>query len=553
MANLSKQKRERMLAYLNKLKALNDDDEHIRAITEIENALNEKKYGLVWEEHSEYVDEMLENHIPIFTEDNARKIVADKQAPYNFLLEGDNLHSLKLLEKTHKGKIDVIYIDPPYNTGAKDWKYNNDFVDSNDTFRHSKWLSFMSDRLVIANRLLTQEGIIVVSIDHYELSQLIMLMDSIFSEENRIGIVTVVHKPEGRNQEKFFGTSNEFALFYAKRKPLANFSGELIFSDLKEYNSKDNIGPYKLKNFIRMTDGKYATREAKPNFFYPIYVDFRNKNVSLEPKLGYDKILPITRSGVERTWKTLPKTFLKYFENGNIELVRSETDSGSIYEKLRPAEVIRTHWMKKEYHAYHYGTKILTDILGNKKFDFPKSIYLVKDIINITSNSDSIILDFFAGSGTTGHAVAQLNKEDGGNRKYILCTNNENNICEEVTWQRLNNIQADLPHNLKYFKTDFIKKFDREEAITDLMLLHIKELIELEHHIEADDQNIVILLDESLIGDVITRIEQGGKLFIASGIFLSRADQLLLEKKEVELIEIPEYYFREELREVGEL
>lgn len=553
MTNLSKQKRERMLAYLDKLKALNDDDEHIRAITEIENALNEKKYGLVWEEHSEKVDEMLEDHIPIFTEDNARKIVADKQAPYNFLLEGDNLHSLKLLEKTHKGKIDVIYIDPPYNTGAKDWKYNNNFVDSNDTFRHSKWLSFMSDRLVIASSLLTPEGIIIVSIDHYELSQLIMLMDSIFGEENRIGIVTVVHKPEGRNQEKFFGTSNEFALFYAKRKPLANFSGELIFSDLEEYCTKDKVGPYKLKNFIRMSDGKYATREAKPNFFYPIYVDFRNKNISLEPKPGYDKVLPITKAGVERTWKTLPKTFVKYFEKGNIELVKSETDPGSIYEKLRPAEIIRTHWLKKEYHSYHYGTKILNDLLGTKKFDFPKSLYLVKDIINITSDSNSIILDFFAGSGTTGHAVAQLNQEDGGNRKYILCTNNENNICEEVTWQRLKNIQTDLPHNLKYFKTDFIKKFDRNEAVADLMLLHIKELIELEHHIEVDDYNTVILLDENNVANAIDRVERSGKLFLASGIFLSRADQLILEEKGVELIDIPEYYFREELREVGEL
>jgi adenine-specific DNA-methyltransferase len=542
-----------MLAYLDKLKALNDDDEHIRAITEIENALNEKKYGLVWEEHSEKVDEMLEDHIPIFTEDNARKIVADKQAPYNFLLEGDNLHSLKLLEKTHKGKIDVIYIDPPYNTGAKDWKYNNNFVDSNDTFRHSKWLSFMSDRLVIASSLLTPEGIIIVSIDHYELSQLIMLMDSIFGEENRIGIVTVVHKPEGRNQEKFFGTSNEFALFYAKRKPLANFSGELIFSDLEEYCTKDKVGPYKLKNFIRMSDGKYATREAKPNFFYPIYVDFRNKNISLEPKPGYDKVLPITKAGVERTWKTLPKTFVKYFEKGNIELVKSETDPGSIYEKLRPAEIIRTHWLKKEYHSYHYGTKILNDLLGTKKFDFPKSLYLVKDIINITSDSNSIILDFFAGSGTTGHAVAQLNQEDGGNRKYILCTNNENNICEEVTWQRLKNIQTDLPHNLKYFKTDFIKKFDRNEAVADLMLLHIKELIELEHHIEVDDYNTVILLDENNVANAIDRVERSGKLFLASGIFLSRADQLILEEKGVELIDIPEYYFREELREVGEL
>lgn len=150
MANLSKIRREKMLEYLEKLKTIKNDDEHISAITEIENALNEKKYGLVWEEHSEKVDEMLEHNIPIFVEDEERKIAVNKDEAYNFLLEGDNIHSLKLLEKTHKGKIDVIYIDPPYNTGARDWKYDNCFVDGTDSFRHSKWLSFMYERLIVA-------------------------------------------------------------------------------------------------------------------------------------------------------------------------------------------------------------------------------------------------------------------------------------------------------------------------------------------------------------------------------------------------------------------
>ena len=137
MANLSKIRREKMLEYLEKLKEINNDDENIRAITEIENALNEKKYGLVWEEHSEKVDEMLKHNIPIFIEDETRKITANEDEAYNFLLEGDNLHSLKLLEKTHKGKIDVIYIDPPYNTG-KEFVYNDDLIANSDSYRHSK-------------------------------------------------------------------------------------------------------------------------------------------------------------------------------------------------------------------------------------------------------------------------------------------------------------------------------------------------------------------------------------------------------------------------------
>ncbi|NLZ26935.1 MAG: site-specific DNA-methyltransferase [Chloroflexi bacterium] len=553
MTNLSKIKRERMLAYLEQLKALNDDEEHIRTITEIENALTEKKYGLVWEEHSEQVDEMLAHNIPVFIEDETRKIVADEEEPYNFLLEGDNLHSLKLLEKTHKGKIDVIYIDPPYNTGAKDWKYNNNFVDATDAFRHSKWLSFMNERIQTAKLLLKDEGILVVAIDHYELAQLIMLLDSVFGEDNRIGIVTVVHKPEGRNQEKFFGTSNEFALFYAKQKALASFSNELIFSDIDEYKEIDEEGIYKLKNFIRMTDGKYATREAKPNFYYPIYVNIEKKDVSLSPKDGYREIYPVTRSGVERTWKTLPNTFLNYYRKGNIELIEDSESGIQIFEKLRPAEVVRTHWIKKEYHSYHYGTKILNDLLGEKKFEFPKSLHLVKDMIKLTSTRNSIILDYFAGSGTTGHAVAQLNAEDGGNRRYILCTNNENNICEEVTYQRLKNIQTDLPHNLKYFKTDFIKKFNQDESISSRMMEHIKELIELENHIEIDGKKVIMLEREEQLTKVLESIQDGGKLFIPSGFFLSQIDQAFLDKKDITVIEIPEYYFRNELREVGEL
>ena len=186
MANLSKIKREKMLDYLEKLKEINNDDENIRAITEIENALNEKKYGLVWEEHSEKVDEELVHNIPIFVEDENRKITVNEDKPYNFLLEGDNLYSLKLLEKTHKGKIDVIYIDPPYNTGNKDFIYDDSFVDKTDGYAHSKWLSFMEKRLNIARELLSNDGVIFISIDDNEQAQLKLLCDSVFMESNFI-------------------------------------------------------------------------------------------------------------------------------------------------------------------------------------------------------------------------------------------------------------------------------------------------------------------------------------------------------------------------------
>lgn len=159
MANLSQEKRQRMLSFLNRLKAQSrDDDETLMAINEIENALNEKKYGLVWERHEEAVDVKMRTHIPVFTEDQDKEITAAPGEPYNFLLEGDNLHSLKLLEKTHRGKIDVIYIDPPYNTMKNGFTYNDVLVDSTDSYRHSKWLSFMSERLDVARKLLTSQG-----------------------------------------------------------------------------------------------------------------------------------------------------------------------------------------------------------------------------------------------------------------------------------------------------------------------------------------------------------------------------------------------------------
>lgn len=156
------------------------------------------------------------------------------------------------------------------------------------------------------------------------------------------------------------------------------------------------------------------------------------------------------------------------------------------------------------------------------------------------------------GSGTTGHAVAKLNAEDGGNRKYILCTNNENNICEDVTYKRLCNIQNELPHNLKYFKTDYIQKFSSDEVVSEMML-HICEMIELEHHINLDNKKYVLCYSEEELEDCINKISSNGTLFITSGIFMTSNEQKILDEKHVNVVEVPEYYFSEELRELGEI
>ena len=225
MGNLSQIRRAEMLEYLNHLKEIHTDDESRIALSKIETALTEKKYGLVWEEHEEEEDKKLVHNIPVFKEVEERKIVADENSDFNFLLEGDNLHSLKLLEKTHKGKVDVIYIDPPYNTGNKDFIYDDNYIGSDDGYRHSKWLSFMNERLTIAQKLLSDEGVIFISIDNNELAQLKLLCDEIFDENNFIQIFkwNKTSTPPSlslKSREKY-----EYILCYEKNRTDIKFNG----------------------------------------------------------------------------------------------------------------------------------------------------------------------------------------------------------------------------------------------------------------------------------------------------------------------------------------
>ena len=189
MMNLSAIKREKMISFLETLKRQHSDDESLIAINQIQSELCSKKYGLVWEKHEESVDVMLRDNIPVFTEDYQKELIYSDIRSCNFLLEGDNLHSLYLLEKTHKGKVDVIYIDPPYNTKNKDFVYDDVYVDVNDGFRHSKWLSFMYERLSVAKKLLSMKGCIFISIDDNEQANLKVMCDEIFGEEKFVALI----------------------------------------------------------------------------------------------------------------------------------------------------------------------------------------------------------------------------------------------------------------------------------------------------------------------------------------------------------------------------
>jgi adenine-specific DNA-methyltransferase len=359
----------------------------------------------------------------------------------NLYIEGDNLEVLKLMQKSYNGTIKLICTDPPYNTG-RDILYKNDYSDNLGKYKkltsqiddnnnllttnsdsdgrfHSNWLNILYPTLRLSRNLLRQDGIFCIAIDHYELQNLIKICDEVYGEENKLGIISVVHKPEGRNQSKFFGESNEFMLVYAKSKKYCNFQQVALDEEkAKEFSENDDKGTFKRKNFIRKSDGKYSLRENKPDFYYPIYVSPDLQSLSIHPESGYTAIYPVTEAGQERTWKTTGVTAEERISEKTLFCV-NENENLVIYEKLREAQVIKTHWIEKKYHAYHFGTKIVDSLLNAKTFDFPKSLPLIEDVIKLMTAQDDIILDFYSGSATTAHAVMNMNLKDDSKRTHI--------------------------------------------------------------------------------------------------------------------------------------
>lgn len=334
MANLSQKKRERMLAFLNTLKEQHkDNDNTLIAINEIENALNEKKYGLVWEQHEEDVDVKMQTHIPVFTEDEEREIEAEPGEKYNFLLEGDNLHSLKLLEKTHKGKIDVIYIDPPYNTENRDFKYDDEYVDKNDGFKHSKWLSFMDARLNCAKKLLSANGFMAISIGYHEINDLMLLCREIFSENQ---VVSVTVKTSGGKPRGGFNYTQEYIVFICPN----DFLPTELKSTKNTYSSAYHA--MTLAGFNQVT---------RPNQAYPIFVDKNGNYVSYGLSLkdlidngkftgdkndfeydyesspeGTVAVWPITKKGDKCVWRLIGSESYENWKKGYIKITPQKSN-----------------------------------------------------------------------------------------------------------------------------------------------------------------------------------------------------------------------------------
>lgn len=354
----------------------------------------------------------------------------------HLLIKGNNLISLYSLQQKFAGKIKMIYIDPPYNTGgdANIFTYNN-------TYNHSSWLVFMKNRLEVAKQLLRDDGFIAIAIDHYELFYLGVLADEIFGRENRVGIISVLHNPEGRQHATYFTATNEFFLLYRK-SDVARFFSTVLQENIREskdiediYPESDDKGRWKEKSFIRLGGGDSSLRENKPNGWYPIFVNPESLNVYFVKKEGCVPIYPITKAGQDRSWKLVKDSAVEKIFSGDIYAKKTHNRI-EIFEKYREGTLpfITTIWRNTKYNSKTHGTKLLQKVLGyTPDFSYPKSVYLVQDILKLTTKDNDIVLDFFAGSGTTGHATISLNTEDGGNRKFILCEQIDEHfdICKE--------------------------------------------------------------------------------------------------------------------------
>ncbi len=389
----------------------------------------------------------------------------------NLIIKGNNLLALHSLKKEFAGKVKLIYIDPPYNTGgdANIFTYNN-------SFNHSTWLTFMRNRLLVAKQFLKKDGFIAIAIDHYELGYLITLADEIFGIDNRLGIISVVNNPMGRNQAKYFSTINDFMLVYAKDTEFASFNNVILNEEfLKTFNQTDELGKYKLQNFIRVGGGDANLRINKESFWYPIFVSSDLKDITLDKKENYTAVYPVTSTGIERTWKLSKNSTNKKLKE-LVAVKKSDRGIIEIMEKYRvdKGQKVPTVWSDKKYNSNHNGIRLLEKIVGHKNFSFPKSLYTIIDTIKLLTNPGDIILDFHAGSGTTAHAVLELNIKKEDLRQFILVEqlNEHINICNQRVQKVISNKKSNesfVYFELKKYNQKFIESVEKAENTDDLM------------------------------------------------------------------------------------
>jgi len=471
--------------------------------------LNEKKtYGLVWENHEEAVEEQLREQLPVLREVPERRLLSkDADAPNHIIIEAENLHALVALTYTHAGMIDVMYLDPPYNTGKKDdFVYNDSYVDSEDSFRHSKWLSFMEKRLKIAQTLLSDNGVIFISIDDNEQANLKLLCDDIFGENLFVTDLIWRSSDSSNNDAKKFSVDYNHTLVYAKNQLWQPIKIERTADNNLHYKNPDNDpnGPW--------FSGNVQSPNPRQNLTFDIISP--QGHVIHPPKNG---------------WRWSKKKMQEFIDNGVIVFLDNGTRLiKKTYLKDQEGIVPSNIWWDIEVTGHNRNAKyelkkIFSELKTSDIFKTPKPTKFIQRILELTTTKNSTILDFFAGSGTTMHSTMLLNKKDNGNRSCILVQSKEGNICEEFTYERnrrviqgyttsKNEQVAGLTkNNLRYYKADFIprepssrNKRELVKAATDLLC--IKENMYQEAKITCNGK--------TLRKDYARRFTEGGKEMI---------------------------------------
>ncbi|MDD9884274.1 MAG: site-specific DNA-methyltransferase [Gammaproteobacteria bacterium] len=408
------------------------------------------------------------------------------------LVHGENFQGLNLLQERYKGQVRSIYIDPPYNTPSSEIMYKNDY-------KHSSWITLLTNRMELSKALLSDDGISMTTIDYEEFLNLGYIADQIFDRKNQLGIITIYINPKGRQHEKFFSSSTEYMFVYANDIQKTSFASVVIDSDkLEEFCFEDGNGKYRLDPFARIRSS--TKRELKPDFWYPIYVSPDLAEISSAPKPGYHAVYP-TQNGVEYSWKVIQKSFE---ENLAKSLYVAKQVDGEIVvcNKFYEGQVLKNIWTDKKYFPEFHGTNLIKNLFGDSVFSYPKSINAVSDSLKIASANGDVILDYFAGSGTTGHAVINLNREDGGNRKYILVEIGKH--FDEVLLPRMK--KAVYAADWKDGKPDggggvsqlfkYIRLESYEDALDSLAVNSREALLEKENKTMAEDYHLRYALGE---------------------------------------------------------
>lgn len=541
-------------------------EELVKYIEELQKQLKSTKYGLYWDKNiqQEKCVDMCKFNIPYFVRKQENCLISNYLN--NLLIEGDNYQTLSTLKMLGKEVVDICYIDPPYNTGHSDFVYNDRYVEIEDGYKHSKWLSFMQKRLVILKDIMKRKSLIFISIDDREYAQLKILCDSIFGEANYITTL----KWKKKKQPSFLSkvaSILEYVLVYSKdASTIKKLSIEqLSDSDKPIINASNKECERIIKSGIRVkctqTFIKAGVYQNKTMSI--VYLD--DVKIQNGRTINDFRCIAKFRTSQEFIDSYCSKDLIFITSNLGLRRDLDETEKGS----AKSITDLLLDWGQNQD-----GTTELKNIFSIKNescpFTNPKPVLLIKNCIKSSMFTDPIVLDFFAGSGTTGQAVLELNKEDGGNRRFILCTNNENNICTDVTYPRLKTVitgirpdgtkySDGIPANLIYYKTDFIKdcnntdqaKYCLVEKVDELLCISEDIFIQLErndyssHYVSNDETRHMFIYSDYYNAEKFNEFKQ--RVLDAKGtkvvyIFSSdnNVDETLFEKiKNVEVKPIP--------------